>query len=72
MNIFNSENNNETYYSILGVEQNASQEDIKRAYRKLSLNLHTDRDKGGIQKEEQYKKEVVKRLNQYETIWNVL
>lgn len=56
MNIFNSENNNETYYSILGVEQNASQEDIKRAYRKLSLNLHPDRNKGDIQKEEQYKK----------------
>lgn len=56
MNIINSENNNETYYSILGVEQNASQEDIKRAYRKLSLNLHPDRNKGDIQKEEQYKK----------------
>lgn len=56
MNIFNSENNNETYYSILGVEQNASQEDIKRAYRKLSLDLHPDRNKGDIQKEEQYKK----------------
>tara|TARA_R110002073_G_scaffold330784_1_gene514875 strand:- start:2605 stop:3573 length:969 start_codon:yes stop_codon:yes gene_type:complete len=56
MNIINSENNNETYYSMLGVEQNASQEDIKRAYRKLSLNLHPDRNKGDIQKEEQYKK----------------
>lgn len=55
MNISNFENN-ETYYSILGVEQNASQEDIKRAYRKLSLDLHPDRNKGDIQKEEQYKK----------------
>jgi len=56
MNIFNSENNNETHYSILGVQQNASQEEIKRAYRKLSLDLHPDRNKGDIEKEDRYKK----------------
>ncbi len=33
------------YYKILGVERNASQDDIKRAYRKLARTLHPDINK---------------------------
>lgn len=33
------------YYKILGVEKNASQDDIKRAYRKLARTLHPDINK---------------------------
>jgi len=33
------------YYKILGVERNASQEDIKRAYRKLARTYHPDVNK---------------------------
>lgn len=55
MNFTNS-HNNETFYSLLNVDNNASQEDIKKAYRKLSLELHPDRNKGDNEKAEKFKK----------------
>jgi molecular chaperone DnaJ len=38
------------YYKILGVEKNASEEDIKRAYRKLAHEHHPDKPSGNADK----------------------
>jgi len=43
------------FYDTLGVAQDASQEDIKRAYRKLSKELHPDKHKGEKDAETKYK-----------------
>jgi len=38
------------YYSILGVNKNASSEDIRKAYKKKSMQLHPDRPDGDAEK----------------------
>lgn len=43
------------YYKILGVNKDASQDDIKKAFRKLSIKYHPDRNQGDKKSEEKFK-----------------
>lgn len=54
------------YYEVLGLSRSSSEDDIKKAYRKLAMKYHPDRNAGNGQKEAEEKFKEVKEA--YETL----
>lgn len=66
------------FYDILWVSKSASSEEIKKAYRKLAMQYHPDRNKGNSEAEKKFKEinkayetlsDTAKRKN-YDTFWS--
>ncbi len=57
---------NKNYYDMLGVNESATDDEIKKAYRKLAMQYHPDRNKWNKEAEEKFKK-----INEaYQVIWD--
>ena len=57
------------YYEVLGVSKNATEDEIKRSYRKLAIKYHPDKQAG---KSEQEKKEAEEKFKQCSEAYEVL
>ena len=57
------------YYDILGVKKDASKDDIRRAFKKLSLKYHPDKHINDSEEDKKKAEEKFKEINEaYETL----
>ena len=56
------------YYSILGVDKNASTDDIKKAYKKLCIKYHPDKSMNASEKERKDAEEKFKEINEANSV----
>ena len=52
------------YYEVLGVVKGCTQDEIKKAYRKVAMQFHPDRNPGNKEAEEKFKE----AAEAYETV----
>lgn len=61
-------NKKKDYYAILEVDKTASLDDIKKAYRKLALKWHPDRNNKGTEEEKKQAEKKFKDINEANTV----
>ena len=47
------------YYDVLGVQKGASEDELKKAYRKLAMKYHPDRNSDDPAAEEKFKEALI-------------
>ena len=52
------------YYKILGLDRNATEEDVKKAFRKLAVQYHPDKQQGKSDAEKKAAEEKMKEVNE--------
>lgn len=70
--IFRSNNDNKNAYEILGIEPNASQEEIKKTSRRLMLKWHVDKVPGSTAAPPALKEEYEEMFKKINTAYNIL